>query len=58
MARPLRIQFEGALQHITSRGNAREKIYLDDEDREMFLATLGDSVDRHGWICHTYCLHE
>jgi putative transposase len=56
MARPLRIEFEGALYHITSRGNAREKIFLDDEDRSVFLATLGETVDRFGWICHAYCL--
>ena len=56
MARPLRIEFEGALYHITSRGNAREKIFLDDEDRSVFLATLGETVARFGWICHAYCL--
>jgi len=56
MARPLRIEFEGAVCHITSRGNAREKIFLDDEDRSVFLATLGETVDRFGWLCHAYCL--
>jgi len=56
MARPLRIEFEGALYHITSRGNAREKIFLDDEDRSDFLATLGETVKRFGWICRAYCL--
>jgi len=56
MARPLRIEFEGALYHITSRGNARERIFLDDEDRSVFLATLGGTVARFGWICHAYCL--
>ena len=56
MARPLRIQFEGALYHVTSRGNARQDIFLDDEDRSAFLATLGEVVERFGWICHAYCL--
>ena len=56
MTRPLRIEFEGALYHITSRGNAREKIFLDDEDRSDFLATLGETVKRFGWICHAYCM--
>jgi putative transposase len=37
MARPLRIEFPGALYHVTSRGNACLKIFLDDEDRETFL---------------------
>jgi len=40
MARPLRIEFPGALCHVTSRGNARQRVFRDDEDREMFLATL------------------
>lgn len=56
MARPLRIQFEGALYHVTSRGNARQKIFLDDKDRNGFLETLTGVVDRFGWICHAYCL--
>ena len=33
MARPLRIEYDGALHHITTRGNARKYIYKDDEDR-------------------------
>ena len=56
MARPLRIEFEGALYHVTSRGNARQAIFLDDEDRERFLERLGKVVDRFGWLCHAYCL--
>ena len=56
MARPLRIEYPGAVYHVTSRGNARRKIYLDDEDREMFLATLAWVGERFGWICHSYCL--
>jgi hypothetical protein len=40
MARPLRIEFAGALYHITSRGNAREAIYRDDADRQQFLVLL------------------
>jgi len=56
MARPLRIEFEGALYHVTSLGNARQAIFLDDEDRERFLERLGKVVDRFGWLCHAYCL--
>jgi len=56
MARPLRVEFEGALYHITSRGNARDEIFLDNEDRGRFLETLGETVKRFGWICHAYCL--
>lgn len=40
MARPRRLEFAGALYHVTSRGNRREPIYERDEDRESFLARL------------------
>jgi len=56
MARPLRIEFAGALYHITSRGDRREAIYEDDEDREMFLGVLAETVERFNWVCHAYCL--
>ena len=56
MARPLRLEFEGALYHLTSRGNARERIFLDNEDRVRFLGIFADVVERFGWICHAYCL--
>lgn len=56
MARPLRIEFAGALYHITSRGNARENIYQDDVDRTVFLALLNRACSRHYWLCHAYCL--
>ena len=58
MARPLRIEFPGALYHVTSRGNARQRVFRDDEDREMFLATLAWVVERFGWRCHAYCLMD
>lgn len=58
MARPLRIEFPGAIYHATSRGNARRKIFLDDEDREAFLSILAWVVERFGWICHAYCLMD
>lgn len=56
MARPLRIEFAGALYHITVRGNARQDIYIDDEDRESFLEILRQACDRFKWLCHAYCL--
>jgi hypothetical protein len=43
MARPLRLEFPGALYHVTSRGNARQDIYLDDEDRRLFLDVLSET---------------
>jgi putative transposase len=56
MSRPLRLQFPGALYHITSRGDGRESIYLDDRDRMAFLATLAQVCERYSWVCHSYCL--
>jgi len=56
MARPLRIEFPGALYHITSRGNAREVIFSDDNDKNSFLNRLCLVVKRFNWLCHSYCL--
>ncbi len=56
MARPLRIEFSGALYHVTSRGDRREAIFEDDEDRQIFLHTLAEVVERFNWLCHAYCL--
>src|SRR6185295_167128 len=58
MARPLRIEFSGAVYHVTSRGNARQNIVVDDRDRSQFLAVLAHVVDRYGWLCHAYCLMD
>ena len=56
MARPLRLEFAGALYHITSRGDRREDIYEDDADRADFLSVLGEVCAQHNWVCHAYCL--
>jgi len=56
VARPLRIEFPGALYHVTSRGNARQAIYLEDSDRHRFLDGVAEVVGRHGWTCYAYCL--
>jgi len=56
MSRPLRIEFEGAFYHITSRGNARQPIFEDDEDRYLFLDVFSRTVKRTNWKCHAYCL--
>jgi len=55
MARPLRIEFAGALYHVTSRGNGREDIYLDDEDRELFMTALGECCELFNWSVHSWC---
>ena len=56
MARPIRIEFSGALYHVTSRGDRREAIYDDDGDRACFLDILGQVAADFNWICHAYCL--
>ncbi|MGB4563987.1 MAG: transposase [Dethiobacteria bacterium] len=56
MARPLRIEYPGAVYHITTRGNAQNNIFRDDQDRENFLDILNETVKRHNWLCHAYCL--
>ena len=56
MVRPLRIEFADALHHIYARGNAKQDIYLTDEDRQRLLALLHGACDRYQWQCHAYCL--
>jgi putative transposase len=56
MARPLRIEFPGAVYHVTTRGNGREDIFVGNSDRMVFLALLTELIERFGWLCHAYCL--
>jgi REP element-mobilizing transposase RayT len=58
MARPLRIEFPGALYHVTARGNARQDIFLNDEDRQQFLKILERVVSRFHLLLHAYCLMD
>jgi len=56
MVRPIRVQYPGALYHVTSRGNRREEIYLSTEDKVLFLTILADTCEKHSWSCQAYCL--
>jgi len=56
MARPLRLEFAGAVYHVTSRGDRREDIFVDDTDRQTWLETLGHVCGRFNWVVHAYCL--
>jgi len=58
MARPLRLEYPGAVYHLTSRGNARQDIFVDATDRRIFLELLGEQVRQHGWICYAWCLMD
>jgi putative transposase len=55
MARPLRVEYAGALYHVTWGGNARDRVFLVDPDRELFLEVLTQVVERFNWRCHAYC---
>src|SRR2546430_2229670 len=56
MSRPLRLEFEGAFWHITSRGNERKDIFRQDGDRLEFLSLLATAAKRFRWRLHEYCL--
>jgi len=58
MARPLRIEYPGALYHVTTRGNAGGRIFRTDKDREYFLDLLGFIIERFHWLCHAWCLMD
>lgn len=55
MARPLRLEFPGALYHVTSRGDRREDIFLNDDDRVDWLDVLATVCTRFNWIVHAFC---
>jgi len=55
MARPLRIELAGGLYHVTSRGDRREDIYLDNIDRRAWLDVFEQVCERFNWICHGWC---
>ena len=56
MPRKLRIQYPGAIYHVINRGDQREDIFKDDEDRRRFLATLNQACEKTAWQVHAYCL--
>jgi REP element-mobilizing transposase RayT len=56
MSRRLRIEYPGAMCHFMSRGDQREDIFRDDEDRQRFLSTLGEASGKTEWQVPAYCL--
>ena len=56
MPRPPRVQFPGAIYHVTARGNARQSLFLDDRDREHFLLRLREAVDAYQVRLYLFCL--
>jgi REP element-mobilizing transposase RayT len=58
MARKLRVDYEDAIYHVMNRGDRREAIFLDKEDRKRFIATLGEVCVKADWQVHELCLME
>ncbi|MCX6924730.1 MAG: transposase [Verrucomicrobia bacterium] len=56
MSRKVRIEYPGAMYHVMNRGDQREDIFRDDDDREKFLTTLGEACGKTEWQVHAYCL--
>jgi REP element-mobilizing transposase RayT len=56
MTRPLRIEYPGAYYHVTSRGNERKNIFVDNKDRDKFLSYLRSAYLRYGAVIHVFCL--
>ena len=56
MARPLRIGFPGTLCHVTSRGNARAAVFLDEKDFARRADWLHHTVETYGWQVHAFVL--
>ena len=58
MSRPLRVEYSGAVYHVTSRGNEKKCIFRSERDRELFIYVLRQTIARFHWLCHGYVLME
>jgi REP element-mobilizing transposase RayT len=58
MSRQLRLEYPGAIYHVTNRGNQRNKIFRNDGDRELFLSALEEACRKTGWQVHAFCLMD
>lgn len=58
MSRPLRLQFPGALYHVTSRGHRKCAIYLDHTDRLVWLSMLAEVCLQYNFVVHGFCLMD
>jgi putative transposase len=56
MPRQVRLEYCGAIYHVINRGNQRQDIFRDDEDRKKFLQTLSEACAKTDWQVHAYCL--
>jgi len=58
MSRPLRIEYPGAIYHVTARANGRQQLFTNIKDGSYFAELLGREIAQHKWLCHAYCLLE
>jgi REP element-mobilizing transposase RayT len=56
MPRALRVEYPGAIYHVTDRGDRQERIFLDDVDRQDWLKTLAEACQKTAWQVYAYCL--
>jgi REP element-mobilizing transposase RayT len=56
MPRKLRIEYPGAMYHVMSRDDRRERIFLNDVDRQDFVKTMAEACQKTNWQVHAYCL--
>ena len=56
MPRQMRREFAGAIYHVMNRGDRREAVFRDEQDRRMFLSTLTEACGKTEWQIHAYCL--
>ena len=56
MARPLRLEFPGAVYHLTARGDRQEPIFEGDDDRVAFVELLAKEIRQQGWLLYAFCL--
>jgi REP element-mobilizing transposase RayT len=58
MSRPVRIEFPGAVYHVTSKGRENQIVFKDQEDKGVFLNVVENVVDRFGWLLHSYVVMD
>jgi len=58
MARPLRLEFENACYHITSKGIRKNRIFLSDKDKSKFIEKLNETFNKFSLLCYAYCLMD
>ncbi len=56
MARKLRLEYEGAVYHVISRGNYRADVFGRDSTKGAFLKCLGEAAEKPAWIVHAWCV--